>query len=154
MIRQNAGIAHIRLLLLLLILISAPASSQSMRAYGVHNPAVTQETIATTICVPGWTRGARPSSSYARRIKIALVHELEIPRDRLGDFELDHRVPLCLGGAPYEPANLELQPWDEADEKDRKEACLARAVCDGRLSLDEARRRIWSDWRSVGAGCD
>ena len=50
-----------------------------MRAYPVHNPAVTQETIGTTICVPGWTRGARPSSSYARRVKIGLVRELEIP---------------------------------------------------------------------------
>ena len=120
----------------------------------MHNPAVTQETIGTTICIPGWTRSARPPSSYARRVKIALVRELDIPEDMLGDFELDHRVPLSLGGAPYEPANLELQPWDEASEKDRKEACLARAVCDGRLALDEARRRIWSDWRNVGAGCD
>lgn len=142
------------LLLLLIVLIASPARSQSIRVYLLHNPAVTQETIGTTICVPGWTRGARPSSSYARRIKVALVSELEIPRDMLGDFELDHRVPLSLGGAPYEPANLELQPWDEAGEKDRKETCLARAVCAGRLALDEARRRIWSDWRSVGAGCD
>jgi hypothetical protein len=142
------------LLLLLLVLLVSPLKAQSLRVFVLHNPAVTQETIETTICVPGWTRGARPPSSYARRVKIALVRELEIPQDMLGDFELDHRIPLSLGGAPYEPANLELQPWDEAVEKDRKEACLARAVCAGRLALDEARRRIWSDWRSVGAGCD
>ena len=142
------------LLLILIVLIARPLRAQPTRAYSLHNPAVTQETIGTTICVPGWARGARPSSSYTRRVKIALVRELAIPEDMLGDFELDHRVPLCLGGAPYEPANLELQPWDEAGEKDRKEACLARAVCEDRLALDEARRRIWSDWRNVGAGCD
>jgi hypothetical protein len=142
------------LLFMFFILLARPLMAQPKVVRSLHNPAVTQDTIGTTICVPGWTKGARPSSSYARRVKIALVREFEIPKEMLGDFELDHRVPLCLGGAPYEPANLELQPWDEADEKDRKEACLARAVCDGRLSLDEARRRIWSDWRSVGAGCD
>ena len=68
--------------------------------------------------------------------------------------ELDHRIPLSLGGAPLERANLELQPWDEAPEKDHKEACLSRAVCAGRLTLNEARARIWRDWRKVGAGCD
>jgi len=142
------------LLLLLLVLIASPLHAQPIRVEMLYNPAVTQETVETTICVPGWTRGARPSSSYTRRVKIALTRELAIPQEMLGDFELDHRIPLGLGGAPYEPSNLELQPWDEAFEKDRKEACLARAVCAGRLALDEARRRIWTDWRSVGAGCD
>jgi hypothetical protein len=142
------------LLLLLLALIVSPLHAQPVRADILYNPAVTQETVETTICVPGWTRGARPSSSYTRRVKIALTRELAIPQEMLGDFELDHRIPLSLGGAPYEPSNLELQPWDEAHEKDRKEACLARALCAGQLALDEARRRIWSDWRNVGAECD
>jgi hypothetical protein len=68
----------------------------------------------------------------------------------LVDFELDHRIPLVLGGAPSDPRNLELQPWDEAGEKDHIEACLARAVCAGAIPLDEARRLIWSDWREAG----
>jgi hypothetical protein len=117
------------------------------------NPAVTQETIATTICTPGWTKTVRPSARYTARIKIKLIRELEIPEELLVDFELDHRIPLALGGAPSEERNLELQPWDEAVEKDRIETCLSRAVCAGTITLDEARRRIWADWRAVGKVC-
>jgi len=117
------------------------------------NPAVTQETIATTICVPGWTKTVRPWARYTAGIKINLIRELEIPEELLVDFELDHRIPLALGGAPSEPRNLELQPWDEAVEKDRIETCLSRAVCGGTIRLDEARRLIWSDWRTAGQVC-
>ena len=118
------------------------------------NPAVTQETIATTICTPGWTKTVRPSARYTARIKIKLIQELELPEELLVDFELDHRIPLAVDGATSDPRNLELQPWDEAREKDAIEACLARAVCAGRIALDEARHRIWTGWRHVGMDCD
>ncbi len=118
------------------------------------NPAVMQETIGSTICVPGWTKTVRPSRLYTARIKIKLSQELELDEALLVDFELDHRIPLALGGAPSDPRNLELQPWDEAGDKDHIEACLARAVCAGQIGLDEARRRIWDDWRHVGMDCD
>ncbi|HXW22413.1 MAG TPA: hypothetical protein VEK14_05850 [Rhodomicrobium sp.] len=118
------------------------------------NSAVTQETIATTICVIGWTKGVRPPASFTNRIKRKLIKELELPEELITDFELDHRIPLALGGAPSESRNLELQPWDEAGEKDAVETCLSRAVCSGRIGLDEARQRIWRDWRHVGMDCD
>ena len=78
------------------------------------NPAVTQETIDQTVCVPGWTKTVRPPTSYTARIKMKLIRELELDAALLVDFELDHRIPLALGGAPSDPRNLELQPWDEA----------------------------------------
>ena len=118
------------------------------------NPAVTQENIGETICVPGWTKTVRPSARYTARIKIKLIRELELDEALLTDFELDHRIPLALGGAPSDPRNLELQPWDEAPQKDKVESCLARAVCAGQIRLDDARERIWRDWRKVGANCD
>ena len=118
------------------------------------NPAVTQETLATTICAPAWTKTIRPSVWETGRIKIKLIRELELPEELLTDFELDHRIPLALGGAPSDPRNLELQPWDEAGDKGAVEACLSRAVCAGKIGLNEARRRIWGDWRHAGAGCD
>ena len=102
----------------------------------------------------GWTKTVRPSARYTARIKIRLIHELELDGALLVDFELDHRIPPALGGAPSDPRNLELQPWDEAIEKDKVEGCLAHAVCAGKLGLDAARRAIWTDWRHAGAGCD
>ena len=127
----------------------APALAHDL----AFNPAVTQETIGATICIRGWTKTVRPPVSYTNLITIRLIHELEIPEELLVDFELDHRIPLALGGAPSDPRNLELQPWDEAGEKDRIEACLSRAVCAGTITLDEARRRIWADWHAAGRDC-
>ena len=132
------------------MVLPARASSQDLPI----NPAVTQATIDQTICVPGWTKTVRPSARYTTRIKIKLIRELELDEALLTDFELDHRIPLALGGAPSDPRNLELQPWDEAPQKDAIEACLARAVCAGKITLDEARRRIWNDWRAAGKACE
>jgi hypothetical protein len=139
---------------ILLVGLSSSALAQPARVDLRLNPAVTQESVQETICVIGWTRFIRPPSAYTRRVKQDLLRELDLPHDSASRYELDHRIPLSLGGAPYGRANLELQPWDEAPEKDRKEACLSRAVCAGRLTLAAARERIWRDWRKVGAGCD
>jgi hypothetical protein len=118
------------------------------------NSAVTQEVIGATICVPGWTKTVRPSPRYTNRIKMELLRREELPPELIVDFQLDHRITLALGGAPSDGRNLELQPWDEAGEKDAVEACLARAVCAGKIGLDEARRRIWTNWREAGKACD
>lgn len=137
-------------LLVFLLVLRARASAQDLPI----NPAVTQATIDQTICVLGWTKTVRPSARYTARIEIKLIRELELPKELLTDFELDHKIPLALGGAPSAPTNLELQPWDEAGEKDAVEACWSRAVCAGKIGLDEARRRIWGDWRHAGVGCE
>lgn len=118
------------------------------------NPAVTQETIGDTICVPGWTKTQRPPAAYTSRLKVELVRREGLPEELLVDFQLDHRIPLALGGAASDPRNFALQNWDEADDKDRIETCLSRAVCAGKIDLDEARRRIWADWREAGQACN
>ena len=88
-----------------LLIFSAPALAADLPL----NPAVTQPTIGETICVPGWTKTVRPPARYTARIKIKLIRELELPEELLTDFELDHRIPLALGGSPDDPRNLELQ---------------------------------------------
>ena len=40
------------------------------RTPGVLNPDVTQATIATTICVRGWTRSVRPPTEYTTALKL------------------------------------------------------------------------------------
>jgi hypothetical protein len=44
--------------------------------------------------------------------------------------------------------------WAKAEDKGTIEACLAHAVCAGRQTLDEARWRIWSDWRAAAEACE
>ena len=72
------------------------------------NPAVTQETIGDTICVPGWTKTQRPSGRYTGRLKVELIRREGLPEELLVDFQLDHRIPLALGGAPSDPRNFVL----------------------------------------------
>lgn len=134
-----------------------------LAAGGVHaqplNPDVTPETIETTICVPGWTAKVRPPVSVTNRIKHQKMDEAGISWDNAEDLELDHHVPLALGGAPADPDNLWLQAWDaeapagwkvesDAHTKDRLERRLQLMVCRGELPLDEAQRCIWTDWRA------
>ncbi len=131
------------------LLISASVRAEELPL----NPAVTQATIAETVCVRGWTKTVRPPFYVSNAIKLTKLRERGLTAADRSRFELDHIIPLALGGAPDDPRNLQLQPWPEADAKDDVEACLARAVCAGRITLDEAQVRIWTDWRSAGARC-
>jgi hypothetical protein len=54
------------------------------------------------------------------------------------EYELDHIVPLDLGGAPLDRRNMQLQPWGEAcnaRQKDALEVKLSRMVCAGEITL-------------------
>ena len=115
------------------------------------NPDVTTETLKDTICRPGYTRSVRPASSYTNGVKAKLLRAADLPLERMREHELDHIVPLALGGHPRRLSNLMLQPWEGADgakAKDRLETRLARAVCRGRIALEDAQRCIAEDWQA------
>lgn len=116
------------------------------------NPAVTPSNIQSTICVAGYTRSVRPPARYTNRIKKRLMRAAGIPLARIHDFELDHIVPLALGGCPRCTANLQMQPWDGpagAHRKDRLEVKLQCLVCTGQISLHEVQNAIYSDWQAA-----
>lgn len=68
-----------------------------------------------------------------------------------GAFEVDHLIPLELGGDNAienlwaEPAN----PKPGFHQKDRVENYLHRQVCSGAMTIDAAQKIIASDWVSV-----
>ncbi len=138
------------------LLASSPALAQSAlpdpaRTPGALNPEVTQATIGSTICVPGWTRTVRPPEQYTSALKRRQIREYGYADQRMSDFEEDHLVPLVLGGAPYDPRNLWPEPRSTADGwtarvKDDLEAALGREVCSGRVPLAEAQQAIAADW--------
>ncbi len=117
---------------------------------GAVNPAVTQATIAATICKSGWTSTVRPTESITEPEKLASLRAYgEGPASR---YEYDHFVPLELGGAVNDARNLWPEPdYPEArgfylNPKDRIETTLKRLVCDGRISLATAQREIAANW--------
>lgn len=115
----------------------------------VLNPDVRQDTIYETICEKGYTKSVRPSSLYTNGVKRKLMQEQGIDWARAAEMELDHRVPLVLGGHPRNIHNLQLQWWDGvngAKAKDKLEKLLARDVCMGKITLADAQKCIWNDW--------
>jgi hypothetical protein len=135
----------------LLIASTAFAAEQSGPAL---NPTVTQATITTTICTVGWTRTVRPYVADMKRIKAEMLAAVGETIDHRNRYELDHVVPLALGGDPIDRRNLALQPIDEAREKDAVEVCLSSLVCQGKIALDDAQAAIFEDWRKAGELCE
>ena len=131
--------------LLFAVLASAPAWSQAL------NPAVTQANIGSTICISGWSATVRPPTAYTGAVKRRLMRQAGIPASRASAYELDHVVPLSIGGAPTDVHNLRLQAWagpNGATAKDVIEANLHRAVCRGRVSLAAARSCMAGNWHA------
>jgi hypothetical protein len=65
----------------------------------------------------------------------------------LADYELDHVVPLEVGGNPTNRANLVLQLWPEARLKDATENRVHREVCAHQITLAAGRRCFVTGWR-------
>jgi hypothetical protein len=82
------------------------------------------------------------------QLKAEVYREYGIDR-RSGHFEVDHLIPLGLGGADTRenlwPESRDTQPWN-ADVKDRLEDRLHVLVCRGEVPLEEAQREIATDW--------
>jgi hypothetical protein len=133
--------------------VAAEAGPCMATAHGcvAFNPDVSQQTLGATICRPGYTRWVRPAPALAYRLKLLLMRRAGIDPGRARDFELDHIIPLALGGHPRQLSNLQLQDWDSAWAKDRLERRLHDAVCRGAMSLAAAQSCIAEDWRACAA---
>jgi hypothetical protein len=125
--------------------------------YCALNPAVTQATIRTTICLVGWTGTIRPPTSLTDHLKVQQLAALNFPDQNVADYEEDHRMPLTLGGNPTDPANLapelRTRAGGSAEVKDQEEAQLgtsAGPVCKGTRTLADAQTKLVSDWLLPG----
>jgi len=110
----------------------------SLGAIALAQP-TTDPRIASTDVAEVCASDGLPGSAYSR------AHRVVKRAGRQG-YQHDHILPLCLGGADVE-ANLEWQPIDEAEAKDRLEWFACREVCAGRVSLATARGWfLYHDW--------
>lgn len=151
------------------IAVHSPVASGQAKVAGVYaepraeltpgrtDPRVTQATLRSTICVSGYTKTVRPPTSYTNPIKDRQMLAYGYAGRTRADFELDHLVPLELGGDPKAVANLWPEPWEHsgarivpagygAETKDNFEDYLKRAVCAGRLRLIEAQQQMAHNW--------
>jgi hypothetical protein len=110
------------------------------RTPGVLNPDVTQATIASTICVRGWTRTIRPPTDYTNALKAKQLRTYGLT-GALASYQEDHLISLELGGHPTDPRNLWPEPYPRAAQVDAIENELNRRVCEGSVSLADAQRQ-------------
>lgn len=122
---------------------------------GATNPAVTQKTIKTTICVSGYTATIRPPEAVTEPEKYRSMAQYGWPEHTSATgFEYDHLVSLELGGAVNDPRNLfpeqhtvTVNGLDEGSlVKDQLENKLHTLVCAGKLTLRRAQKAIATDW--------
>lgn len=123
---------------------------------GALNPKVTQATIKTTICVPGYTSKIRPPASItgAEKSGSAKAYSYLGP---LNDAEFDHYLPLSWGGDPNSPRNLWVEPPSPNhrpgagpnNPKDIIETKGLAAICSGKITLAAAQEAITTDWTTA-----
>ena len=118
---------------------------------GAINPAVTQATIRSTICVVGWTATVRPPVAYTNQLKYDQLHSgYNLEGDlNMKHYEEDHIVPLEVGGNPSSTLNLFPEPRNikfGAYFKDQLENRIHQLVCSSQLSLHLAQRVFLVNW--------
>ncbi len=107
---------------------------------GAIDRAVTQTNIHVTICVAGYTTKVRPPVAQTDAFKAD--DELAYS---IGAGELDHLVPLELGGSS-DALNLWVEPGSIPNPKDAVENALHAKVCAGQMSLSAAQMAVAVDW--------
>ena len=119
---------------------------------GAIDPRGTQSNLRETVCRRGgYTRSVRPPESYTEPLKRRLIAEYGYTDRRMYDYELDHLVPLSVGGAPSDPRNLWPEPhhvlggWGSY-AKDRLELRLHDMLCRGEISLAAAQQAFAGNW--------
>lgn len=113
------------------------------------DPKLTPGAVATTdlrvICKKGYAKSVRHTSG---KLKAKIYREYGIEK-RAGHYEIDHLVPLGIGGADVAanlwPESYETRPWNAA-VKDRLEIRLIHLVCYEGLDIQEAQKAIAENW--------
>ena len=110
---------------------------------GAYDPQIT----AAVLCSPGYTtRSYRPPASQTSEAKRDIVEPAYGMTGVAG--ELDHLVPLELGGA-NDLSNLWVEAGSIPNSKDEVENRLHDMVCAGQVTLRAAQAAIATDWETA-----
>ena len=126
-------------LLLTLLLVSTTALADN---HTVFPKGVVLTTNKATLCVSGYSSTIRPPTSYTNKLKVQWTPAGHKPNE----YELDHYIPIALGGSPTDPNNLWLQKWDDAKRKDVQESLLHRDMCMG-IYTPEQVQQYMKEWK-------
>jgi hypothetical protein len=117
----------------------------------VPDPTLTPGAVRTVDVDEVCTIGMRELRHWSRERDDRIMAEYGLPTGPHPDYEVDHLIPLGLGGAD-DDKNLWAEPrrsiekeWP-AEKKDELEHRLRDLVCAGQLDVRAAQRAIRDDW--------
>ncbi|HZZ21119.1 MAG TPA: hypothetical protein VFE60_00345 [Roseiarcus sp.] len=120
----------------------------------IPDPTLTPGAVRTTDVREICAHGTKALRHWSRERDDRIKAEYALPAGGHPDFEIDHLVPLGIGGSDAD-ANLWPEPrrWIEpvwnAERKDELEWVLRDLVCSGQLDVVVAQRAIAEDWVSA-----
>jgi hypothetical protein len=133
--------------LIALLILASPVKAQT----AMPDPTITPGAVRTTDVGEICSTGTKQLRHWDRTRDDRVMVEYGLPAGPHLDFEIDHLIPLGIGGA-HSDANLwpeprrSIEPQWNAETKDRLEWKLRDLVCSGQLDVREAQRAIADDW--------
>ena len=119
---------------------------------GATDPEVTESNIRESICKVthfSWTEGHLPPKTFLENIEREQLKLYGYTDENLKHYQMDHLIPLSLGGHPTDPKNIWPQvliaKWS-ARRKDYLEEVLHDKVCKGEVKLVDAQEQIRTNW--------
>jgi hypothetical protein len=135
-------------LLIAALALASPALADSTI---VPDPTLTPGAVRTTDVVEICSTGTRELRHWSRERDDRIMAEYGLPPGPHLDYEVDHLIPLGIGGADDdknlwpEPRRSIEKEWP-AEKKDELERRLRDLVCAGHLDVSAAQQAIRDDW--------
>jgi hypothetical protein len=146
------GLALVMIVVALTRLSPNPALTQAEhRSQFLPNPALTPGAVRTTDVSDICATGTKALRHWSRERDDRILREYGLPIGPHPSYEIDHLIPLGIGGAD-EDSNLwpeerrSLVPEWNAERKDKLEWTLRELVCSGRLEVTVAQHAIRDNW--------
>jgi hypothetical protein len=126
-------------------------AAQAALAAVVPDPTLTPGAVRTTNIGEVCSTSAHELRHWDRARDDHVMAEYGLPGGPHPQYEVDHLIPLCLGGADSD-ANLwpeprrSIEPVWNAERKDELDARMCSLACSGAFDVAEAQRMIAEDW--------
>lgn len=137
--------------LLAAALLAALASPAWADTTIVPDPTLTPGAVRTVDVGEICSTGTRELRHWSRERDDHIMAEYGLPAGPHPGFEIDHLIPLGIGGADddrnlWPEPRRSVEPVWNAEAKDRLEWRLRELICSGQLDVREAQEAIAGDW--------